>query len=101
MGIDVKVAAKAKFAKFHADASFDFSKNEKDISYLDKSAQQIKQFYLGGKPPASGDLDSWIDNVAQDPMPIRYRVMELTELIKMVKSNRTGFDAQKAAQQFY
>lgn len=38
MGIDVKVAAKAKFAKFHADASFDFSKNEKDISYLDKSA---------------------------------------------------------------
>lgn len=31
MGVDVKTAVQAKFAKLHGDASFEFSKHEKEV----------------------------------------------------------------------
>ena len=36
IGIDISIAAKASYAKFFADASFDWQKHEEEISYAEK-----------------------------------------------------------------
>jgi hypothetical protein len=46
--IDINIAAKAAFAKFFADASFDWNKYQRSINYSEKIETSKTQFYIGG-----------------------------------------------------
>ena len=57
--IDVELTAKASFAKFYADSSFDFHKYETQIKYSESLSQSTKQLYVGGSPPRNGNVFHW------------------------------------------
>ncbi len=46
--VDISVAAKAKFAKFFMDASYEWKKHTEEISYSENIAQYTSYSYLGG-----------------------------------------------------
>lgn len=76
IGIDINMAAKASFAKFFLDTSFDWHKYSEDISYSEKLSQSINELYVGGEPPKDGNIHTWVSQVINNPMPIRYKVMD-------------------------
>lgn len=78
--IDVNIAAKASFAKYYADASFDYHKYETQIRYAETLSQNIHQIYIGGQPPKSGKILDWQELVIKDPMPITYKMLPLSDL---------------------
>lgn len=57
--IDINIAAKASFAKFYADASFDYQKYETQIKYAETLSQSIHEIYVGGQPPKTGKISDW------------------------------------------
>jgi hypothetical protein len=97
--IDISIAAKASFAKFFADASFDWHKHEEEVGYAEKLSRTINELYIGGEPPKDGNIHSWVDHVIENPMPIKYKVIELSELFSKVKAE--GFNLTEAVQQFH
>jgi hypothetical protein len=46
--IDINIAAKASFAKFLVDTSFDWNKYARSINYSEKIESSKTQFYIGG-----------------------------------------------------
>jgi len=48
LNIDVDVAAKASFAKFYADGSYNWSKHSKEISYSAMMSSSTRELYIGG-----------------------------------------------------
>ena len=85
LNIDISLAAKASFAKFFADSSFDWNKHIEEVSYSEKLSKTISELYIGGEPPHNGDIRTWVDRVIENPMPIRYKVIELSELFSKIK----------------
>ena len=98
VGVDIDIAAKASYASFFADASFDWHKYKTQIDYSSKMSQSRKEIYIGGQPPRSGNIHDWINNVANSPMPIRYKLHDLSDLFRFIKTS--DFNATKAVQQF-
>lgn len=88
--VDINLAAKASFAKFFADASFDWHKHEEEVGYAEKLSRTINELYIGGEPPKDGNIHTWVDRVIENPMPIKYKVIELSELFSKVKAD--GFN---------
>lgn len=76
--IDISVAAKASFAKFFADSSFDWHKHSEEVSYAEKLSTVMNELYIGGEPPKDGNIHTWADHVIENPMPIKYKVIELS-----------------------
>ena len=85
LDIDISTAARARFAQFFGDRSTDWEKYEEQIRYSSVMTNKTTELYIGGHPPRDGDVRSWIDNVINNPMPIRYSVIELTELFDKVE----------------
>ena len=75
LNIDLSLAAKASFAKFFADSSFDWNKHVEEVSYSEKLSKTILELYIGGEPARNGDIRTWVDRVIENPMPIRYKVI--------------------------
>lgn len=61
--VDINLAAKASFAKFFADASFDWHKHEEAVGYAEKLSRTINELYIGGEPPKDGNIHTWVDRV--------------------------------------
>ncbi len=80
LNIDVSIAAKATFAKYYADASFDYQKYETQIKYVETLSQNIHEIYIGGQPPKTGKILDWQELVINDPMPITYKMLPLSDL---------------------
>ena len=80
LDIDIATAAKARFAMFFGDKEWDWHEHVEQINYTQIYSNDTKEFYLGGRPPRDGSILTWVDNVVGNPMPIRYSVLELTEL---------------------
>lgn len=80
LDIDVNIAAKASFAKFYADASFDYHKYQTQVKYAETLSQNIHEIYIGGQPPKTGKILDWQELVVNDPMPITYKMLPLSEL---------------------
>lgn len=59
LDIDINLAAKASFAKFYADSSFDYHKYENQIKYVETLSQNIYEIYIGGQPPKTGKIMDW------------------------------------------
>lgn len=60
--------------------------------------KQRTEIYIGGKPPRDGNIKTWQENIIQDPMPIAYKMLPLSDLFKRVPSLKV--DATKAADSF-
>lgn len=78
LDIDISIAAKASFAKFFADSSFDWHKHSEEVEYSEKMSRTTVELYIGGQPPRDGNIHTWVDQVIENPMPINYKVMELS-----------------------
>ena len=48
LDIDINMAAKASFAKFFVDSSFDWNKYSRSINYSERIETSKSQFYIGG-----------------------------------------------------
>lgn len=57
IGIDIHLAAKAKFANFYADSSFDWSNYKNQIKYAETLSVSINEIYVGGHAPTTGHID--------------------------------------------
>lgn len=98
LDIDINIAAKASFAKFYADASFDYHKYETQIKYAETLSQNIHEIYIGGQPPKTGKILDWQELIINDPMPITYKLLPLSDLF-MFHPDKT-FDYKSAKTQF-
>lgn len=98
MNIDVNLAAKASFAKFYLDASFDYQKYESQIKYSETLSQSIREIYIGGQTPRTGKIIDWEHLVINDPMPITYKMLPLSDLFTF-NPNKT-IDAKAAQTHF-
>ncbi len=98
LNIDINIAAKASFAKFFVDTSFDFKKYERDIEYSERSESSKSVFYLGGQPSRDGNIHEWQTKIVDNPMPISYRLSPLYELFDHITDPK--FNKTLAAQQF-
>ena len=78
--IDIDITAKASFAKFYADSSFDYHKYEVQTKYAETLSHSIKELYVGGQPPQNGNISQWQQKIIEDPMPITYKMLPLSEL---------------------
>lgn len=47
-------------------------------------SKDTTELYLGGKPPRDGNVHTWVSAVLSNPMPIKYSVLELTELFDKI-----------------
>lgn len=56
LGMDTNIAAKASFAKFFLDSSFDYHKYEAQTKYAENLSQSIHEIYVGGQPPKNGNI---------------------------------------------
>lgn len=75
LDIDISIAAKASFAKFFLDSSFDWHKHTEEIAYSEQMSRTTNELYIGGEPPKDGNIHSWVDRVIENPMPIKYKVI--------------------------
>ena len=57
--IDISVAAKASFAKYFMDTSFNWEKYKEQIQYSERLKQEVSEIFIGGEPPRDGDIHSW------------------------------------------
>lgn len=78
------MAAKARYAMFFADAEYDWHKHTEEINYATSFSKDTLELYVGGRPPRDGKIGTWVQNVVINPMPIRYQLVELTELFEKV-----------------
>ena len=98
MGIDIEVAAKAHFASFYHDSSFNFSKYKQQMDYSNRYSMTKREIYIGGTPPTNGDVRAWAQTVTNNPMAINYKLIDLGHLFKFI--NVTGFDTTSAVTSF-
>lgn len=94
--IDVNIAAKASFAKFYADSSFDYQRYETQIKYAETLSQNIHEIYIGGQPPKTGKIIDWQELVINDPMPITYKLLPLSDLFSFNPDKSIDAKAAKA-----
>ena len=80
LNIDISTTAKFRFAMFFADTSVDWHKYQEQITYSEKFTNRSTELYIGGHPPRNGNIREWVDEVVNNPMPIRYSVVELTDI---------------------
>lgn len=95
--IDINIAAKASFAKFSSDASFDYHKYENQIKYAETLSQNIHEIYVGGHTPKTGKIIDWQEAVVEHPMPITYRLLPLSELFQFNPNKTVDANAAKAS----
>lgn len=96
LNVDISLAAKASFAKFFSDSSFDWSKHIEEIQYSEKLSKTTVELYIGGQPPRDGNIHEWVDRVIENPMPIRYKVIELSELFSKIKDPKINITEAEA-----
>ncbi len=96
LNIDINIAAKASFAKFYADATFDYQKYETQIKYVETLSQNIREIYIGGQPPRTGKIIDWQEKVIDDPMPITYKLLPLSDLFMFNPDKSIDQKAAKA-----
>lgn len=84
LDIDISTAAKARFSQFFGDVETDWHKYQEHINYTQMFSNQTTELYIGGHPPRDGNIMTWTDNVISNPMPIRYKLTEITELFQKV-----------------
>lgn len=85
MDIDISTAAKARFAMFFGDKSTDWDRYVEQVKYSQHVSNESSELYIGGHPPRDGDVRTWVENVMSNPMPVRYSVIELTELFDKIE----------------
>lgn len=95
MNIDISLAAKASFAKFHADASFDYHKYETQIKYAETLSHYTTQIYIGGKAPTTGKIMEWEEQVINKPAPITYKMIPLSDLFQFNTDKSVDVNAAK------
>lgn len=100
-GVDLETAIEAKFATLINDPDYNFNKSIQALAYLDKNIQNSTNFSLGGVPPLHGKIESWIESVTNAPMPIKYKIYDITDLFFLIITNQSNFDANSARNQFY
>ena len=61
LDIDIQLAAKASFARFFGDKSFDWHRYTEEIAYSEKQSIGIAELYVGGIPPKDGNIYTWVD----------------------------------------
>ncbi len=98
LDIDINIAAKASFAKFLVDTSFDWNKYSRSINYSEKIESSKTQFYIGGEPPRTGNIYDWQVKIIDNPMPISYKLFPISDLFSRI--NDTKFNHTLAVQQF-
>ena len=98
LNIDISLAAKAHFAMHYADASYDWKKSIQEITYASRFSSRTLEMYIGGAPPTDGNIHTWAQNVAENPMPIKYKIMDLAELFQHIRD--VTFDSKKAVEHF-
>lgn len=47
-------------------------------------SNETTELYIGGHPPRDGNILTWTENVITNPMPIRYKLVELSQLFEKV-----------------
>lgn len=80
LNISTDLAAKASFAAFYNDTSFNYSAYSSEIKYASILSQSINQYYMGGASPSNGTIKDWANGVIKAPMSISYRVLPLSNL---------------------
>lgn len=45
---------------------------------------QSTELYVGGHPPKDGNVLTWVENVITNPMPIRYKTSEISDLFARI-----------------
>lgn len=48
-------------------------------------SRTTSELYIGGEPPKDGNIHTWADHVIANPMPIRYKVIQLSQLFTKIK----------------
>ena len=78
MSIDVKAIAKLSYMKFSGDINAEVQTKTKEISSFDSKATDSKDIYIGGPPDQN--WVTWATNLRQNPSPILYKTVSLTDL---------------------
>lgn len=48
-------------------------------------SQTTSELYIGGQPPRDGKTNEWAQNVVENPMPISFKLLELSYLFPKIK----------------
>lgn len=61
------------------------------------SQNSSKEIYVGAKPPKDGNIFTWASTTKEHPMPIRYSLLEMTQLFDKISivSIKTNLAAVK------
>lgn len=100
LDIDLSTAAKARFAMFFGDKEWNWHQHVEQINYTEMFSNDTTEFYLGGRPPKDGNIYTWVDAVVSNPMPIKYSVLELTELFDKITILNIRSNLQKVKSSF-
>lgn len=79
-GIDVGLAVKAGYAGFYGEVGVDTSISSQQKSEVESLKRKTNNYFIGGTPPGRGNIQDWQTQVNNQPMPITYKVMPLSDL---------------------
>ncbi len=78
ISVDVKAAAKLKYMQWSGDFNAEVQTKSKEINAFDSKVSNTKEIYIGSKP--NKDWTVWANSIKQDPAPIDYKVVSLSDL---------------------
>ena len=79
-GINVKVAAKFRYAKYSGDTNIEWKKNENIVNEFETKVEETEQSYIGLRPPKCGNGNDWYDLASDMPAPIEYTLASISDL---------------------
>jgi hypothetical protein len=80
-GIDISITAAAKYKLISGSASNEYQSQITNINKFNQVANSQEMYTVGGK--FTGDFNKWTTTVKSDPMPIKYTLYDLTQLINL------------------
>lgn len=95
--VDIEAAASFTYAAYHGDASFEYDKYEEENEYAEKEVENVRQVYVGGQPPRDGDINDWVQNVVEGPVPIYSKLSSLENLFEKALGNASAASSCKTA----
>ncbi len=78
-GIDVSITAAARYMQISGSFSSDVQKQITNINKFNQVVKSQEMYTVGGK--FTGDFNEWTKTVKNAPMPIKYTLFDLTQLI--------------------
>jgi len=92
-GVDIKASAGySGLATIKVSGGVD--KESKNTELFKSKIQKTEIHCIGSDPPKDGDANSWANQVVREPMPVKYVLMPIYELIDMENLYLTEADSR-------